>query len=639
MPTKITTSAAAVSIAATTAITTNEDAVQQQISSKAAQVKADTAAISAADDAKQQSNAWFSGLSAKDQAKPANIQKHNDQLAAAEQAKEQAEEASAQDKQDLAQLQNQALPAAVEADHQATQAVQAREKAAEDTDQANKQQAADNKERSSDAARATDQKSKQLQQKSSADVVGSAASGSTASETSAASAAPVEASVAAVVPNVDGYSAPKAQSGTSRSAALNNSVLPGAADEQQESRSVSKGTSSKAAAASQTKSSTVGTAAVVYDDAGNAVTPKTADAASTPKSAAVTTATTSAAQTNQAGKLITQPTASTVGASSTGATTATPVTAAAVSSTATTAMTGTSSTSSTPLTFDDLTDAQKAHVHSIFTKIKEAAKSGDVKKTEDAFLQGISQDDAGQSSGADSDDTTKTGSKSKKGTKTSTMVGAASAKEVTPAGNEALSSMTGATGKSASATQKGQVAGLVATNTIGGSGKLSKTVGAASGKSTTVGDSATDGTLYSGFSVTANSEVGKAYSGGMSPMELVQMVMLKAFQEAGDDVQSAAELMQTQTDAKNAARQSQDSLRNMVSYTSGTGAMDATATSASNSLDSISSNIDAIGDDNQVLMIRLQNLTQLMTTMSQAASNVSKNLYDTEKSIIGQIGH
>ena len=37
-------------------------------------------------------------------------------------------------------------------------------------------------------------------------------------------------------------------------------------------------------------------------------------------------------------------------------------------------------------------------------------------------------------------------------------------------------------------------------------------------------------------------------------------------------------------------------------------------------------------------MIRLQNLTQLMTTMSQAASNISKSAYDTTKSVVGQIG-
>jgi hypothetical protein len=47
--------------------------------------------------------------------------------------------------------------------------------------------------------------------------------------------------------------------------------------------------------------------------------------------------------------------------------------------------------------------------------------------------------------------------------------------------------------------------------------------------------------------------------------------------------------------------------------------------------------MDSIGDDNQIVMIRLQNLTQLLTTMSQATSNISKSGSDATKSIVGKI--
>jgi hypothetical protein len=604
-------------------VTTSQDAVRQQMATAAAEKKSDAEDARAKDESAKAAIAEYNGLSAKDKADPKRKQKVADAQQAAADAKHLADQ-SAKRLQDLT---NNALPAAILADKQATDANRAREKQIEDDAQSQEKTKADNEAQAAkdqaDAGKTqgTGQTPKPAQKNAdSSAVVGAAAAGAQAAEGD--DAPPKAAAKAPATAESDNYQPQQKQPVQAKAlyAGSGNSVLPGDEEESQARPAVR-------------QDSVVGQAAPKP-----ARTTTTVDA----KGAPIKT-TDNSVPTGGAGGTASVATAPTVGAPSTSAPAAEDFAGLVTDS---------------GVRWTDLTDAQQAYIKKQYQKIKDVASQGDVEKTMKAMMDAFF-DKVGQQSGV-ADTTGEQGAKTNKqqanakgtgsagapagaavaGTATVGAPADAGTQDVTPAGNGALSAQAGATGASVGAPAPRQaVQGFVAPNTLGGSGKLSKaTVGASApgGSSATVGAAATD-SGGADLATGQTDEISRGYFGGISPMELVQMVMLLAFKEAGEDVRGAAQVMQQQTNQKAALRASQDALRPQISTNQATGAQDSASKAVSDQMDSLQSKMDSIGDDNQIVMIRLQNLTQLLTTMSQATSNISKSGSDATKSIVGKI--
>ena len=592
MPITSTSVTSAASVAAnSTVVTTNQDRVRQQMATAASKAKDDAQAARDADANARDTASWYNALPAKDKTKADNLKKYNDAQAYAQTTKRQA----AQSKKDLEKLTNVDLPAAIQADQQATEANKAREKQIEDEAQESDKAKADreaeaNKQSSDDTKAATGTGTGQAQKTAKKPTEGSAVVGAAATGAQETEEAAEPAAKAAPAPEGDDYEPAASQPAKTQARySSGSSMLPSEGEEPQE----------------RVPSRQNGQAAPVKTTA-----PATGGAEATGGQAA----------------------GATVGAS--GASSAPAATAADFSGLVT----------DSGVRWDDFTDGQKAYIIAQYNKIKDAAKDGDVEKTMKSMMDSFWMD-LGQESGVAATDGTdklpKGKSQPKQGKATvgaagqgaTALTGGDGGAAVTAAGNSALSTQAGATGATvgAAAPRQAVQAFVAQPNTLGGSSKLSAPSGA------TVGAAGDTGATLDVSNNPETDEISRGYFGGMSPMELVQMVMLLAFKEAGENVRNAAEMMQEQTKQKQAIRASQDALRPQISINA-TGGQDSASKAVSNQMDSLSSKLDSIGDDNQILMIRLQNLTQLLTTMSQATSNISKAQSDATKSIVGKIG-
>ena len=206
----------------------------------------------------------------------------------------------------------------------------------------------------------------------------------------------------------------------------------------------------------------------------------------------------------------------------------------------------------------------------------------------------------------------------------------------------------------------GSAATSAGTPTLSSSSKLSASVASGSAATSAGGGNTLmarvdSGDASTGVDTGAGTYTGAATSiggslgatGGLTGMELVQMVMLQASSEAESAAEDLANTVQRNTSQKDALRIQVDGLQNslfqlqdsnQVTYDN-SGAMTGTAGEYNLEITNMSSQMDSIGDDNQLLFIRLQNYSQQLTTTMQATSNISKSLFDTEKAIVGQIGH
>lgn len=139
----------------------------------------------------------------------------------------------------------------------------------------------------------------------------------------------------------------------------------------------------------------------------------------------------------------------------------------------------------------------------------------------------------------------------------------------------------------------------------------------------------------------------------LTGMELVQAVLLIAAQQSQAEVRDMALQVQDKTKTKSDLRADLTKQRDLMNSmqqadAKGTGntwfaadnkGMTDAAASINKKMGEDDQQIQTLGDDNQLLFIKLQNLSQQLTQTMQAASSVSKSLFDTSKAIIGNIGH
>jgi hypothetical protein len=122
----------------------------------------------------------------------------------------------------------------------------------------------------------------------------------------------------------------------------------------------------------------------------------------------------------------------------------------------------------------------------------------------------------------------------------------------------------------------------------------------------------------------------------LSPMEIMMLVMLMATDELNKEIQQVAKDLQNSTAEKNQIRQALSDNNQHISYDANDNSLE--SSQAKKNQTNLQNKLDSIGDDTQMMQMRLQNLMQMQQQFIQAVSNISKSLADNSMAILRHIG-